>query len=237
VLVYDANTNLDLYTKNTDAELPIASLTKLMTAIVASESGNFDQPIIITSEDQVNVSPSLHLKVGDKVLPRDLMFSMLIGSANDAAQTLADHFPDQNTFLNKMNLKAEDLGMTHTHFTTPIGFDTPGNYSSASDLKILVNYAINHLPYQLIWQQKSYYFVSAFGNEYAVANSNPLVVDHPNILSIKTGNTAEALGSMIVLARDGAGREVISVILDSAQREKDTLAAVDYVFKTFNWDN
>jgi len=237
VLIYDPATDANLYEKNSEQELPIASLTKLMTAIVASESPNFDKPITLTSADQLNVAPVLHLQAGDTVRPEDLVKSMLVGSANDAALALSNHFPDQQTFIEIMNQKAKNLGMTHTHFTTPIGFDTPGNYSTAGDLKILVNYALNRLPYPQIWQTKDYYFVSMSGREYYVQNSNDLVYNHANILSIKTGYTDLAQGNMIVLAKDDAGRQIISVVLNSGQRENDTMTAVDYIFKTFSWGN
>lgn len=235
VLVYDPFSDLNLYEKNQNEELPIASLTKLMTAVVATESPDFDKPITITPGDVVSVSPSLHLRVGDSVRPEDLVKAMLVGSANDAAQALANHFPNQQEFINVMNQKAENLGMKNTHYTTPIGFDTPGNYSTAADLKVLVDYSLNHLPYSEIWQNKNYYFVSMTGHEYSVANSNDLIHNHGNILSIKTGFTNEALGNMIVLAHDGNGRQVISLVLNSGQRENDTLTAVDYVFKGLVW--
>ena len=238
VLVYDPNSGTELYAKNADQQLPIASLTKLMTAIVVMQSPGFDKPIKITRADQLNVAPVLHLLAGDLVRPEDLVKSMLVGSANDAALALANHFPNQKDFIAAMNAEAANLGMTQTHFTTPIGFDTPGNYSSAADLKILVNYALTELPYMQIWQNKNYYFVSMAAKEYYIANSNSLVYDHPDIFSIKTGNTLAALGSMIVLAKDSpSGRQVISLILDSNKREADTLTAVNYGFKGFTVSN
>lgn len=234
VLIYDPESNADLYTENVNAQLPIASLTKLMTALVAMQSPNFDRPIKLTKADQLNIAPYLHLTAGDIVRPADLVKAMLVGSANDAALTLANHFPNSTDFIAAMNQKAQELGMVHTHYTTPIGFDTPGNYSTAADLKILVNYALVNFPYPEIWQNKNYYFVSMTGKEYFILNSNSLVYQHPEIFSIKTGNTVEALGSMIVLAKDApSGRTVITLVLDSDQREADTLTAVNYGFKGF----
>jgi D-alanyl-D-alanine carboxypeptidase len=235
VLIYDPDSNIDLFSKNPGQKLPIASLTKIMTAIVASSSVGFNQPLKITKADQVNVSPSLHLKIGDMLLPSDLLKAMLVGSANDAAQTLANHFPDQKDFIAEMNSRAKELGMNDTHFSTPIGFDAPDNYSSAADLKKLVNFAINYLPYSQIWDKTDYFFVSQSGIKYSISNSNSLVWNHPNIKSIKTGNTAGALGSMIVLANNPFGEKIISVVLDSSHRETDTLSAVNYAFKNFSW--
>lgn len=235
VLIYDPVTDVNIFEKNPDQQLPIASLTKLMTALVATESPGYAQPIIVTKDDLVNISPILHLKAGDKVMPEDLVKAMLVGSANDAALTLANHFPDAANFIAAMNQKAQDLGMLHTHFTTPVGFDTPGNYSTADDLKILVDYAVNRLPFPEIWRSKNYSFTSAGGTEYVINNSNSLVFSRTNIFSIKTGATFDARGNMIVLARDDSGRQVITVVLNSGQRETDTLTAVDYIFKNFSW--
>ncbi len=235
IIVYQPNSTVILYSKNAEQKLPIASLTKLMTAIVASEDPNFDQPITITSDDPVHVAPELGLRVGDKVMPKDLIKAMLVGSANDAAQTLANHFPDRNDFLQKMNDKAQKLGMDSSHFSNPIGFDNAENYSTANDLVKLVNYALGKLPFQEIWQLKSYSFTSGAGAKYYIQNSNDLVLSHANIRSIKTGLTPEALGNMIVEAENKEGHQIISIVLGSENRDKDTLQAIDYVFKNFSW--
>jgi D-alanyl-D-alanine carboxypeptidase (penicillin-binding protein 5/6) len=238
ILIYDSQTNADIVAYNPLQKLQIASLTKVMTALIAESSPNFEQPIIITRADQLDVSPALHLQIGDSVQPADLVKAMLVGSANDAALALANHFPDQQSFIAAMNREAQALGMQDTHYSTPIGFDDPNNYSTANDLKKLVNFAINYLPYDQIWQEVNYSFTSNKGIRYFVANSNSLIGGKQTALapaleikSIKTGNTAQALGSMIVRAENSSGKKVISIVLDSDQREKDTLKAIDYVFQ------
>lgn len=237
ILVYDPESNLNLYQKNADQQLPIASLTKLMTAIVAIKNSAFNQAITITDSDHVSIEPVLHLRTGDKIMPIDLVKAMLVGSANDAAVALANHFPNYDAFVAAMNQQAQTLGMTETHFSTPIGFDQPGNYSTAADLKKLVNFAVKNLPYGQIWQNTNYSFASASGNQYKIQNSNMLVFKYPNIKSIKTGFTEQAQGNMIVLANNSQGNQVITMILGSSQREKDTLSMVDYVFKKFSWND
>ncbi len=235
VLVYDLASGQLLVSQNADQQVPIASLTKLMTALVVYQSPNFDVPITVAKQDQVDVEPTLHLKVGDRVMPEQLVEAMLLGSANDAANTLANHFPNQATFLGEMNATAAALGMDSTHYTTPIGFDIAGNYSTASDLAKLVNAALKVLPYDQVWQKQSYSFTSLNGNAYSVENSNALVRANPNIFSIKTGQTPDALGNMIVEAKGSAGQSIISIVLGSTDRDADTLAAVDYTFKVFTW--
>ena len=235
VSVYDVGSGQVLVSQNAGEEVPIASLTKLMTALVVYQSKNFDVPIEVTAQDRVDVAPALHLKVGDEVMPKDLVEAMLVGSANDAAQTLANHFPDQATFLSEMNAQAASLGMDHTHYTTPIGFDVPGNYSTASDLAKLVSAALKILPYSQVWHESDFSFTSVDGNTYSVKNSNALVGRNPNILSIKTGLTPEAGGSMIVEAKGSSGQSIVAIVLGSSDRDADTLAVVGYTFRSFEW--
>lgn len=235
VLVFDLTTGQVLYTKNSDEKLQIASLTKIMTAIVALDDPEFDKPITITSADQIAVSPELYLKLGDVVYPKNLLFAMLIGSANDAALTLGNHFPDQEQFLARMNAKAQEYGMISTSFNDPKGFDNAENYSTATDLYRLVNYGLRELPYDDIWKTKNYSFISKLGYKYYIRNSNSLVFKDANIKSIKTGLTPLALGNMIVKADDPNGHEIVTIILNSENREADTETLVKYTFDNYQW--
>jgi serine-type D-Ala-D-Ala carboxypeptidase (penicillin-binding protein 5/6) len=234
LLVYQPDSGQILVSKNADLELPIASITKLMTALVVIESAGFLEPITITERDQLDVAPNLKLKVGDEVMPIDLVKAMLVGSANDAALTLANHFPNRVEFVAKMNMKAVEYGMFNTNFSNPMGFDSDYNYSSAADLNILVEKAMTYLPYDQIWQSNNYSFKSQAGNTYRIQNSNDLVFTHRNIKSIKTGLTPKSMESMIALARNSQNEEIITIVLDTSDRNKETLQLVDYVFKNFN---
>ncbi|MDB4940235.1 MAG: dacA [Candidatus Doudnabacteria bacterium] len=234
-LVYDSKTGKELISRNIDKKLEIASLTKLMAAVVAVEQSDFSKPVEITAVDHVGVSPVLNIKTGDSVLPENLVEAMLVGSANDAAVTLANHFGNTADFVKKMNAKAEELGMTNTHYDNPVGFDSENNYSTAADLQKLVNYALKTLPYEQIWQQNNLTFKSEQGNKYSIKNSNALVANHSSIKSIKTGLTPVALGNMIVQAEDSDGNKIISIVLGSLDRNNSTLQAVNYVFGSFVW--
>ncbi len=236
-LVYDPVVQTILYQKNIDDQVAIASLTKFMTAIVASEDPSFKESITITQEDVLKVSPYLGLVPGDKVNPEDLLKAMLLGSANDAALTLANHFPNKIDFVLKMNAKAKELGMENTHFSNPVGFDSEANYSTAKDLRKLVNYGIDILPYDQIWsQQASYSFESLLGKTYKIKNSNDLVFEYKNIKSIKTGYTAKAQGNMIVEAVNDNGNKVIAIVLGTPDRNDSTLEVIKYVFDNFSWN-
>lgn len=235
VLVYDLASKTALVSQNTQKRLPIASLTKLMTAIVALEDAGFNKPIVITPEDKLQTLPLLGLKVGDEVLPMDLVKAMLVGSANDAAWALANHLPSRDIFIAKMNAKANALGLRNTSYANPIGFDEENNFSTAEDLRKLLNYALNKLPYEIIWKSTNFSFISILGTSYSIKNSNDLVFKYPNIKSIKTGLTVGALQNMISEVHDYRGNEIITIILGAQDRNAETLKAVDYVFGNFTW--
>lgn len=234
-LVYEPDSGKTLISRNVDQKLPIASLTKLMTSIIVSEDPNYSQPLTITEADRISVSPVLGLRANDVVMPKDLVKAALIGSANDAAWTLGNHFSNKEEFVQKMNAKAQALGMINTQFDNAVGFDSPNNYSTAEDLQKLVQYAMKSLPYDEIWQQKNYSFKSQSGNSYYIKNSNGLVSSHPEIKSIKTGQTPGALGNMIVQSQSSTGTPFISIVLGSSDRNASTLEVLDYIFSNFVW--
>lgn len=237
VLAFDPNSGAVAFSQNTNERLAVASLTKLMTAVVAFEDPRFEEPITISSQDRVEISPSLHLRAGDSVRPLDLIHAMLVGSANDAAQALANHMQSRGDFVQAMNSKAQSLGMADTHFSTPIGFDIPQNHSSANDMKILVDYAFRRLPYKELWQSRNFSFTSLGGTSYKIQSSSKISGGRYNINTIKTGLSPEALGNIIVLAEDGKGNRIVSIILGSTDRDTDTSVLVDYIFRNFSWSD
>ena len=233
-LAYDLKTGKVLLERNGDLKVQTASLTKLLTSIVASEEPNFKQPIQINSEDHTLIKPILGLRNGDMVLPEELINAMLVGSANDAAITLANHFGGTEGFVVKMNKKAAELGMINSHFDNPVGFDSANNFSTAFDLKKLTEYALKNLPYDQVWKTENFYFKTAHG-AYSLKNSNTLITTHPEIKSIKTGLTPLALGNMIVQAENALGDKIVVINLGSTNRNNSTLEAVNYVFSSFAW--
>ncbi len=234
-LVYDFKSGKVLFSQNIDEKVQIASLTKLMTAVVAMENENFSRPFTVLGSDQVQVAPRLGLKTGDVVFPADLLKAMLIGSANDAAVALANHLPNRTEFISQMNKKAQELGMFETKFSNPVGFDSASNYSTAADLKKLVEYLLLHLSNETFWNDRSFSFTSEEGTGYSIKNSNTLVFKHPEIKSIKTGQTPGASGSMIIRVANADGNEIVVIELGSSDRNSSALELVDYTFKNFSW--
>ncbi len=137
-----------LYQKNIKEKLPIASLTKLMSALVVLENYDLSLPIKISKEAVEQEEDLGQLKVGETLTAKDLLYIMLIESSNDAAYALADAIGIEN-FVDVMNWEAKSLGLKNTHFANPNGLDDPQNYSSAQDLAVLTR---NLLEKPLLWQ-------------------------------------------------------------------------------------
>lgn len=218
-LVADAGTGSVITQKNADKKEYVASLTKLLTGLVAYEGVDINATAILTSADQFNVSPVLGLRSGDSIKLLDLFNAMLVGSNNDAALALANHVESitgQN-FVDAMNLQAQNLGMVDSHFSNPLGFDSPGNYSTAQDLLKLVLATQKFSAFTSLGQKTGYQFTDDNGRTFKTKATDKLIADHPEIQAIKTGYTQGAGQAMITKdAQDG--HSVYIIVLDSQDR-------------------
>ncbi len=158
LFVYDVNSGIVLVDKNSDFPLPIASLTKLMTAYVAYLNIDFAEIVRINQNDVFNVSPVIGVKIGDEISAGDLFNSMLIGSSNDSAKTLANYITKKTStnFIDLMNEEAKQIGMSNTHFSNPLGFDSESNYSTAKDMELLVNKISEYSAFSLTSRKSNY---------------------------------------------------------------------------------
>lgn len=235
-LVYDANSGITLAERASSQKIAIASLTKLMTALVVYNTLRFDDTVTVSAEDLVSEDPALNLQVGDAVKIGDLFNAMLIGSANDAASALARAVEkiEGTAFPIIMNNRARRLGMFGTNFSNPLGFDSQNNFSSAHDLSLLVNAARSYTAFQLVGRSTSYGFTSSAGRQYSITATNKLVAADSEISAIKTGYTLEAQGAMITAAAHD-GHVIILIVLGSANREQDTLVLKKIIFDSYVW--
>lgn len=241
-LLYDAERDLILYSKNIEEKMYIASLTKLMAAMVVL-SNAAPEEIAFVSQNAVKTEGEMgNLVVGEKISVRNLLHALLIESSNDAATALAEHIENKSAeseggrlkFVELMNKKSEVLGLKNTHFTTPSGLN--GNYSTALDL---IRLAKASFDYPLIWEilKKSSAEVESDDKKivHHYANSNKLLARFPNILGGKTGYTEEAGECMILVHEIKQGQRNIFVILNAKDRTAEMTKFIQWSLEAFLW--
>ncbi|HVP09301.1 MAG TPA: D-alanyl-D-alanine endopeptidase [Burkholderiales bacterium] len=215
-LVQDAASGETLIAKNEDAVLPIASITKLMTAMVILDAGlNLEQRVVVSGEDYDFVKGTRsRLRPGTALTRNELLLIALMSSENRAAASLARTYPGGTAaFVEAMNAKARALGMTDTNFVDPTGL-SPANVSSARDLARLVE-AAHQYPLIREYSTRDSASVQSLGRTLDYRNTNGLVRNsHWDIALQKTGYISEA-GRCLVMRVKMASREVIVVLLDS----------------------
>ena len=218
-LVLDQETNEVLFSKNPGAILPIASLTKLMTALVVAETGQpLDEILTITQDDiDTEKGSRSRLAVGTQLSRGEALHLALMSSENRAANALGRHYPGGlPAFVSAMNAKAQLLGMANTDFVEPTGLSSR-NRSSAQDLAVLVKATYQH---QLLRELSTStgYQVEVANRSVAFRNTNGLVLNPEWQIGLqKTGYISEA-GRCLVMQAQMAGRQLIMVLLDSAGR-------------------
>ena len=236
-LVIDEPTQTVLLEKNSYEKLPIASLTKLMTALLAYEKLKPDEYLEISREDMLSISPTLGFEVGEKLKISDLMESVLVCSANDAARALANAVAKQTdkSFIALMNETAVNLELIGTRFSNPNGFDSENNYSTARDLVKLAGYTQNFAAFKNLGKKTKVELTVENGKIFSCKATNKLVGKNLEIEAIKTGYTPWAKGSIIARVTQN-GSSLIVVVIGSEDRESDLLRLSKIVFSGFSWE-
>lgn len=235
-LAYDFSSGSILFTYNFDTRVPIASLTKLLTAIVIYESGEYNETVVVTEEDIRVIGPNTGLVKDEQVLVSELLKSMLIASHNDSTRALARHTAgDLDRFVELMNAKADELGMHSSHFTNPIGFDDPNHYSTAQDLALLVQkfMSIDELS-SLVKMKEAEVKPLNLSFTHKVKTTNKLLLEDPTVIGIKTGYTTEAKGNLAIRSVNGKA-DVVTIVLGSDDREGDTRKILDWIRTVYRW--
>ena len=218
VLVADAGTGQVLYEKNADQQRPPASTQKLLTALVILDSGNLNQRLRVELSDTQVEPVKLGFKPGEVYTRRELLQVLLVHSVNDVACALArDNAGSVEAFAEKMNAKALELGMKHSHFVNPNGLPASDQYSTARDMSRLALAAYRSPTIRSIVSTKVLFFHFADGHEAVFKNTNRILRDYPYCTGMKTGYT-QAAGHCLVSSGSNNGREVISVVLGDRSR-------------------
>lgn len=230
-IVMDFDTGRVIFEKNAYQRRPMASTTKVMTAIIALENGNLDD-IVTISRNATSIHGSLmHLHTGEKLPLRDLMYGLLLCSGNDASIAIAEHVGGSvEGFLEMMNNKAKEIGANNTHFTSPHGLDDVGHHSTAYDMALITKYALNIPVFNEIVKTKSI----QVGNRY-LNNSNEMLTSYEGADGVKTGYTGRA-GRCLITSATRDGRRFISVVLFCDSRSQRALSSkkiLDYTFSLY----
>jgi D-alanyl-D-alanine carboxypeptidase (penicillin-binding protein 5/6) len=202
-------------------ELPIASTTKIMEAIVVLESGDLGEEVTVSRKAASYATPAysnVGLLPGDTLSVRELLMAALISSGDDAAYALAEHVGGKggvNRFVEMMNEEAESLGLENTHFENPIGLDEKGHYSSAGDLATMARVAMQHPEFRDIVSTE-YASIYTPDREISLASTNELLFSYRPATGIKTGTTPAA-GETLVSSASLGDETYVCVILDSRE--------------------
>ncbi len=233
-LLMDGNTGKILSARNADTRLPMASTTKIMTCIVALESVPAGDTVIVPAAAVGVEGSSMYLTRGERLTLLDLLFGLMLESANDAAVSIALHVSGSiEAFAEKMNEKASELGMHNTHFVNPHGLPANDHYSSAYDMSLLMRYCMQNEIFVEIsgTQTKS---VPALGDKSRyLSNHNRLLRSYQGCIAGKTGYT-KAAGRCLVTAAKRDGKTLICTTLGDPNDWNDHKSLYDYGFSLYS---
>jgi D-alanyl-D-alanine carboxypeptidase len=253
-VIIDTDSQETLFADNADEHRQIASLTKLMTALITVESIKDLDEVVTIDEEAVYAEGTRvgcprsgycvgeRLKVGERITVRDLLKAALMNSANDAAIALGKHIgTTQSGFATIMNRRAGELGMTGTHFCTPSGLEPDGHehecYSSARDVAKMT---IQALKYDILWQimRLEEAKISSVDGKYEhdLFNTDELLGQMPNLIGTKTGFTPLAGRTLLAVAHHPeSNHRVVAVVLDDQYRWQSIRSMFDWSFQSFDW--
>ena len=236
-LVIDTETDKVLSEHNMSRTFAPASTTKLMTALVAVDLYSEGETVEISSFCSEVDSTKLWMPVGSKYTVRNMLYSLLVSSAGDAGCALAMGKVSLETFVDLMNKKAEEIGMTNTHFTNVVGLDGEegSHYSSVWDLYLLSKKALRDPLIREIVRTKDFSFTDVTG-KYTVnlSNTNQLLWDIPKTVGVKTGRTSGA-GEVLIYRYQDEKKDFTIIVMSSEDRFLDTRNLINWTLSSYQW--
>ncbi len=235
-VVIERSTGSILYGKNQDEQRKMASTTKIMTATIVLENVTNLSEIVTVSQKAASIGGSrLGLSTNCKITVKDLLYGLMLCSGNDAAVALAEFVGGSVAgFADLMNQKALDLGLQNTHFVTPHGLDNDNHYTTAYELAILTNYALENENFAKIVKTKNY-TISINNSPKSISNTNELLGYLDGVYGVKTGFTNGA-NRCLVSACKRNNMDIICIVLGADTkkfRTQDSIKLIDYVFSNF----
>jgi len=236
-IAIDNQTGEVLFEKSIHTKRQIASITKLMTAIVILEESDLNSIVTVSPEVKYADGSEMFLRTGEQITVESLMYGLIINSANDAAVALAEfNAGSTEEFVKKMNKKALELGLLNTHFQNPIGYDNSYNYSSAYDVAMIARYAYQK-PFIRSAATIKEFEVTSTDNAYThkLESTNELLDSYLNIKGLKTGRTELAGLCLVAIAENENQNDIISVVLNSPARFTESKILIDWIFRAYIW--
>ncbi len=236
-IVIDSATGRVIFSKNADEKLPMASTTKITTAITAIENGNLSDVVTVSANAAGTEGSSVWLQAGEKLTLEDLLYALMLESGNDAAVAIAEHVGgDVPAFLSMMNETAVSAGAKSTNCVTPNGLDDEFHYTTAYDLAMISAYAMKSAYFREIvscykatipWEGKEW--------DRQLVNHNKLLTMYDGATGIKTGFTKKS-GRCLVSSAEKDGWEIIAVTLNAPDDWNDHINMLNYAFEAFPED-
>lgn len=236
----DADSGMVLFAKNADEKLPMASTTKIMTALIALESSDLSDTITFSAHAASMPDVQLNAMSGEQFTLRDLLYSLLLESHNDTAVAIAEHVSGSTeAFADKMNEKAVELGLSSTHFVTPNGLDADEHYTTAKELCLIASYALQNQTFCKIIRTPAHSFANRTNTkQYHVTNHDAFLTNYAGAIGIKTGFTGNAGYCFCGAAKRGDITLISSVLACGWPPHKtykwtDTKKLMDYGFTNY----
>lgn len=231
----DATSGKVLYQKDPYLRLPVASLVKVMTAVIALENRKLSDEMVV-SAGAANMEPDhMQLIAGETLTVDELLYGLFLVSGNDAAEVLAEgSIVSREEFIRQMNVKSAQLGMKDTLFINPSGLEEDGReqYSTAYDIALMSRFAIKNYPRLLAISSTEHIVLpqTLKHQSYDLYSGINLLTTYPGVLGFKTGYTPEAGLTLIIVAKRGE-QEILGILLNSENRREEARQLLDYSFK------
>ena len=232
-ILVDLDSGQVLFAKRADEPRPVASLTKIMTALLVLESESLEQTATIGSDAAGSSGSTLGLEVGERIAVRELLYALMLQSANDAALALATHISGSvPAFVDRMNRRARGLGLTNSSFASPNGLENVG-FSTARDLAVVTMRAYRLPGFAEIAATRARDIPSPRGPARHVQNRNALLWLYPGAIGVKTGHTTAARYCLVAAAERGRRRLAAVVLAHPANAFDDAATLLNYGFVGF----
>ncbi len=233
-VLIEADSGEVIYEKNADVRMPMASTTKIMTALVAIENGNLDDTVTITDKMIGAEGSSIYLKSGEKLTLEQLLYALMLASANDSAEAIAVHVAGSvEEFAVLMNKKAKELDLENTNFTNPHGLDDELHYTTARELSQLTAHALQNQKFAEIVSTYNYTIPETELNPARyLTNHNKLLKLYDGSIGVKTGFTKRC-GRCLVSAAERDGVKLVAVTLSAPNDWNDHISMLDCGFDLY----